>query len=231
MWSGGADSTVIVDQMLRKTTDELVLCHLIFKNDFDKDIEDLRHQKHSAIAAAQIVALPHIIDYWAQEGLRPVTFDVMRYNFPLVHSSGSHRAMLPFLGALAVKNHSADRFITGVSPVTLRIELSKKRHENNEAIFDLLMQRPVTEPKVRNDLSLPGTKLIGVPIENKYAGMRWEKPLVSWGWGKKGVVKELPSELRKLVVTCDNPTTYEERWERCGECFRCNKWEALGGLK
>lgn len=231
MWSGGADSTCVVDQMLKNIDDELVLCHIVFDNDIKsaKDIEDLRFRKHTAIAAAQLVAIKQIAAYWERGGYRPFTVDVMPYHFPQVTHCSSHRAALPFLGAVAVRNHNADRYMTGITPITLRLDVWKKRTENDEAIFNTMMQRPITKPTIRNDLSLPGPKLVPVLVENRYANIKWEKPLVEWKWEKQAVANRLSPEIRKLVVTCDYPITHEDRWEPCEKCFRCLRWAQVVG--
>jgi|TARA_R110000824_G_scaffold373562_2_gene563952 hypothetical protein len=231
LWSGGADSTVIVDQMLRNTTDELVLCHILFTNSVEDNADGhLWRKKHKAIAAAQVAAITQIADYWEQSGYRPFALDIMPYQLPIMYQYGSHGIMFPFMGALAVRNHDADRFITGITPVTLRDENAKKKHEDGEDLFNLLVKYPIATTRVRSDMSLPGEKVTGVLGENSYSHVKWEKPLVELGWGKRGVVKQLPPKLRRLVVSCDYPTTHEDHWERCGKCFRCNKWEQVGGL-
>ena len=225
-WSGGADSTVIVDEMLRNTTDELVLQHLLFKSDVVEDSNNLSIERHNLIAAAQVVAIKQISDYWKREGYRPFTLEIIPYQHPFRRST--HGVAGPFFGARAVRKYNADRFITG-SLKSDRFggllsregnyakELERRRTYNRrglvylapqeQALFDLEMQ-----------YSTSG--------DSDYSHVKWEKPLVDRGWEKNDIAEHLPPELRKLVVTCDNPTTYEDHWERCEECRRCNLWES-----
>lgn len=224
MFSGGSDSTVLVDKMLLHTTDELVLCYLKFTN-VSKDIkDDIRFQKHKKIADAQAVAIKQITDYWKQAGYRSFTLDFMPYSLPMMYPSGSHSTSFPMMGALAVRNHQADRFMTGITPATLANTGDLKKHKIKEAVFDLILQYPLTKAKVLTDLKLPGRKIVGKSIQTQIHGVTWEKPLCDWGWHKYHVARNLPPELRALVVSCDYGTTYEDHWEKCGECFRCNKW-------
>ena len=225
-WSGGADSTVIVDEMLRNTTDELVLQHLLFKSDGVEDSNNLRIERHNLIAAAQLVAIKQISDYWKREGYRPFILEIIPYQHHFRRST--HGVAGPFFGARAVRKYNADRFITG-SLKSDRFgaslsregnyakELERRRAYNRrglvylapqlQALFDLEMQ-----------YSTSG--------DSDYSHVKWEKPLVDRGWEKNDIAEHLPPELRKLVVTCDNPTTYEDHWERCEECRRCNLWES-----
>ena len=225
-WSGGADSTVIVDEMLRNTTDELVLQHLLFKSDGVEDSNNLRIKRHNLIAAAQVVAIKQISDYWKREGYRPFILEIIPYQHHFRRST--HGVAGPFFGARAVRKYNADRFITG-SLKSDRFggllsregnyakELERRRTYNRrglvylapqlQALFDLEMQ-----------YSTSG--------DSDYSHVKWEKPLVDRGWEKNDIAEHLPPELRKLVVTCDNPTTYEDHWERCEECRRCNLWES-----
>ena len=218
-WSAGADSTVIVDDMLRNTTDELVLQHLLFKSDGVEDSNNLRIERHNLIAAAQLVAIKQISDYWKREGYRPFILEIIPYQHHFRRSS--HGVAGPFFGARAVRKYNADRFITGAMNPDHWL-MRSIRHSGSrdirkrglvylpaqlEALFDLEMQ-----------YSTSG--------DSDYSHVKWEKPLVDRGWEKNDVADHLPPELRKLVVTCDNPTTYEDHWERCEKCRRCNLWEA-----
>ena len=226
-WSGGADSTVIVDDMLRNTTDELVLQHLLFKSDGVEDSNNLRIERHNLIAAAQVVAIKQISDYWKREGYRPFILEIIPYQHHFRRST--HGVAGPFFGARAVRKYNADRFITGAmtsnrprAPGVARKDLPPGRSRRDlppgvnrrqdwtpqlQALFDLEMQ-----------YSTSG--------DSDYSHVKWEKPLVDRGWEKNDVAEHLSPELRKLVVTCDNPTTYEDHWERCEECLRCNIWES-----
>lgn len=235
MWSGGADSTVIVDQMLRNTADELLLQHIVIGAAPISDSDDVSLvggiRRRAAICAAQVVAVKQITNYWKQEGYRPFTLDISYYQPPAGHLVGS--ALVNVLsGVFAAQHYNADRFITGVGPISVRNgnALAAQQLKQLQDTFDVLMQGRKKSIKVRNDMSLPGEKAVIVLGDSDYSHVKWEKPLAEWGWGKRGVVKRLPPKLRRLVVSCDYPTTHEDHWERCGKCFRCNKWEQVGGL-
>ena len=227
MWSGGADSTCVVDQMLRNTDDELVLCHILFTNTAKVDQDNPLRLKHNVIKSAQQVAIKQIAAYWKKENYRPFTLDIMHYSFPLSTPHGSHNLGGPFMGSRAVRNHEADRYMTGLNPITYRDHDAKKKLETYESLFDLLVAEPVSVTQVWDGLDLPGTKAKSLPSEKNYSHVKWEKPLAELGWGKLGVAKRLPPELKSLVVSCDNPTTHGDHWERCGECYRCSKWEQV----
>ena len=231
MWSGGADSTCVTDYMLRQSDDELVLCHIVFTNTAKVDQDNPLRLKHNAIKNAQLMAIKQITAYWERENYRPFTLDVMHYSFPLGTPHGSHNIGMPLMGSRAVRNHKVDRYMTGLNPITYRDPNAKKKLETYEALFDLLVAEPVSVTDSCDGLDLPGSKVKSIPSNKNYSHVKWEKPLVKRGWGKRGVAKRLPPKLRRLVVSCDHPTTYEDHWERCEECFRCNKWEQVGGLK
>ncbi len=137
---------------------------------------------------------------------------------------------MPFMGSRAVRNHEADRYMTGLNPITYRDPDAAEKLKTYEALFDLLVAEPVSVIQSYDGLDLPGKKFKSIPTDKNYSHVKWEKPLADFGWGKRGVAKRLPPELKRLVVSCDNPTTYDDYWERCGECYRCSKWEEVGGL-
>ena len=225
-WSGGADSTVIVDEMLRNTTDELVLQHLLFKSDGVEDSNNLRIERHNLIAAAQVVAIKQISDYWKREGYRPFILEIIPYQHHFRRST--HGVASPFFGARAVRKYNADRFITGsLKSDRFAASLSREGDYAKE-----LERRAIGNRRGLVYLAPQMQALFDLEMQystsgdSDYSHVKWEKPLVDRGWEKNDIAEHLPPELRKLVVTCDNPITYEDHWERCEECRRCNLWES-----
>ena len=205
MWSGGADSTLIVDEMLRNTTDELILHHIVFKSDVVEDSKKLYIQRHNLTASAQLVALKQIDDYWKQEGYRPFTLDIIYYQHSF--QGGGHGIAAPIFGIRAIRKYNADRFITGHRNAgDGRYGYQKYPTKEHKILFELEMQYDATG-------------------NSKPSNVKWERPLSHLNRGNKMMIAEqLPPALRELVVTCDYPTTYGDHWVRCYECIRCKDW-------
>lgn len=214
--SGGADSVALLNHMLTKTNDDLIVHHIDFSAPFNPLMPENR-AKHDRKAKAQLAVLPLILDYF--QTIRPFHFEISRVELPPTFLLLPRR-WCTLIGASAVTKHGADRLLFGDNMMTTRDANAIFFKPAFNSIFKTLMgmgrMRVIQREVISDEYDrIPHPALI-------------EAPLIELGWGKQEIIRSIPPEIRQLVVYCDFPL---ENGVPCGECYQCRRFARMSGLE
>lgn len=196
-FSGGLDSSYLAWLILSTTDDELKtfwmdLSHIVYQTP-----QGPERYYHDLLPAENIIA-PRVIE-WLSQNVRPVTFQIIpnvRHDpEPVDFPGGTSRGwrVIPMLKTAVSLMAGFDRFVYAKSPENIRTPNQPAR----DAWYQKWWQ------------------------ENAPAGTTFETPLLAAWQGRPHALSYLPSELLKIILTCNRPKIIDGEPVNCGKCDKC----------